>query len=47
MVVPELGRIRRCDASHAKTVLGWQTRAAAESIVDCAQSLLAAGLVKA
>lgn len=46
MVVPELGRTRRCDASHAKAVLGWQTRAAAESIVDCAESLLATGLVK-
>lgn len=47
MVVPELGRRRQCDASHAKAVLGWQTRPAAESIVDCAESLLAAGLVKA
>nr|WP_310525083.1 NAD-dependent epimerase/dehydratase family protein [Polymorphobacter sp.] len=46
MVVPELGRARRCDASHAKTVLGWQTRPASESITDCAQSLLAAGLIK-
>ncbi|MEY2883992.1 MAG: hypothetical protein RL490_1716 [Pseudomonadota bacterium] len=47
MVVPELGRRRQCDASHAETVLGWKTRAAAESIIDCAESLLAAGLVKA
>lgn len=46
MVMPELGRERRCDASHALDVLGWKTRAAAESIVDCAESLLAAGLVK-
>ena len=46
MVVPELGRTRRCDAGHAKAVLGWQTRPASETIVDCAQSLLAAGLVK-
>lgn len=46
MVVPELGRRRQCDASHAKSVLGWQTRPAAESIVDCADSLLAAGIVK-
>jgi dihydroflavonol-4-reductase len=46
MVVPELGRRRQCDASHAKAVLGWQTRPAADSIVDCAQSLIAAGLVK-
>ena len=46
MVVPELGRTRRCDASHAEAALGWKTRPAAESIVDCAQSLLAAGLVR-
>ncbi len=46
MVIPELGRTRRCDAGHAKAVLGWQTRAAAESIVDCATSLLDARLVK-
>jgi dihydroflavonol-4-reductase len=46
MVVPELGRRRQCDASHAETVLGWKTRPAAESIVDCANSLIANGLVK-
>lgn len=46
MVVPELGRTRRCDASHAEKVLGWKTRAVAESIVDCAQSLIVNGLVK-
>jgi dihydroflavonol-4-reductase len=46
MVTPELGRRRQCDASHAERVLGWKTRAAAETIVDCAESLLAAGLVK-
>ncbi len=46
MVIPELGRRRQCDASHARAVLGWKTRAAAESIVDCANSLLAAGLTK-
>lgn len=41
MVVPELRRERRCDASHALDRLGWQTRPAAETIVDCAESLLA------
>ncbi len=46
MVTPELGRRRQCDAGHAKAALGWQTRPAAESIVDCAQSLIANGLVK-
>ena len=46
MVIPELGRRRQCDASHAERVLGWKTRAAAESIVDCGQSLIANGLVR-
>jgi dihydroflavonol-4-reductase len=41
MVVPELGRKRPCDASHALNLLGWKSRPAAESIVDCARSLLA------
>ena len=47
MVLPELGRERVCDARHAKDKLGWTTRPAAESIVDAARSLVAAGLVKA
>jgi dihydroflavonol-4-reductase len=46
MVVPELGRTRRCDASHALAALGWRTLAAEETVVDCAQSLLAAGVVE-
>lgn len=41
MVLPELGRERPCDASHALARLGWQTRPARESILDCAESLLA------
>jgi dihydroflavonol-4-reductase len=47
MVVPELGKERIVDSSHAKVVLGWQTRPEEETIVDCAKSLIAAGLVKA
>lgn len=46
MVTPELGKERICDSSHALEVLGWKTRAEEETIVDCAESLLAAGLVK-
>jgi dihydroflavonol-4-reductase len=46
MVLPELGKVRICDASHAKAVLGWVPRPAAESIVDCANSLMAHGLIK-
>jgi dihydroflavonol-4-reductase len=41
MVLPELGRTRHCDASHALDRLGWKTRPAAESVIDCAESLLA------
>jgi dihydroflavonol-4-reductase len=47
MVTPELGKERVVDSSHAKAVLGWQTRPEEETIVECAQSLIGAGLVKA
>lgn len=46
MVLPELGRERICDSSHARAVLGWKPRAPAESIVDTARSLIEHGLVK-
>lgn len=46
-VVPELGNVRNIDASHAKAVLGWETRAEADTIEDTARSLIARGLVKA
>jgi dihydroflavonol-4-reductase len=42
----ELGSVRNQDASHAKTVLGWATRPAEQSIVDAARSLIALGIVK-
>ncbi len=42
----ELGKTRNVDASHAKQRLGWQTRNEEESIVDCAKSLIAHGVVK-
>ncbi|MBL8324689.1 MAG: NAD-dependent epimerase/dehydratase family protein [Rubrivivax sp.] len=42
----ELGVVRHLDASHAKAVLGWQTRPAERSIVDCARSLLELGLAR-
>jgi dihydroflavonol-4-reductase len=45
MVTSELGRERHCNASHARTMLGWTPRPVEESIVDCAKSLLAAQLV--
>ncbi len=46
MVLPELGKARIIDASHARDTLGWVARPVEDTIVDCAESLLAAGLVK-
>jgi dihydroflavonol-4-reductase len=46
MVVPELGRRREASAAHAAERLGWRTRDEAETILDCARSLMAKGLVK-
>jgi len=45
-IVGELGNVRDADAAHALTVLGWQTRPAEQSIVDCARSLIDLGVVK-
>lgn len=42
----ELGKSRHCDTSHAKERLGWETRPAEESVIDCAKSLIAHGVVK-
>lgn len=47
MVLSELGRERRSDASHAKAVLGWRARPAEESVVDTARSLIEHRMVKA
>jgi len=44
-VVSELGKTRLVDASHAKEVLGWETRPAEESIMDTANDLLRRGIV--
>ena len=46
LVLPELGRERIGDSSHARRAIGWNPRPAAETIVDTARSLIAAGLVK-
>lgn len=46
IVLPELGRTRVGDASHARAVIGFNPRPVAETIVDTARSLIAAGLVK-
>lgn len=42
----ELGKSRHCDVSHAKQRLGWETRPAEDSVIDCAKSLIAHGVVK-
>jgi dihydroflavonol-4-reductase len=46
MVVGELGSVRNMDATHAKNVLGWQTRPVEDSLADCARSLIEQGVVK-
>jgi dihydroflavonol-4-reductase len=46
-LTPELGRRRDCDASHARDALGWIMRPAADTIADCANSLIEHGLIKA
>jgi len=46
MIKSEIGRPRRCDTTHARTKLGWTPRDAADSIVECAESLIAAGIVR-
>lgn len=42
----ELGKTRNVDASHARQRLGWETRPAEDSILDCAKSLIAYGVVR-
>jgi dihydroflavonol-4-reductase len=46
-VVGELGSVRKMDASHARSVLGWVARPVEESIGDTARSLIKLGIVKA
>lgn len=46
-VTTELSRDKHMDASHAKTVLGWETRPIEDSIVDTAQSLIDLDILKA
>ncbi len=42
----ELGRSRATSSAHAQTKLGWAPRPPEESLVDCANSLIAQGVVK-
>jgi nucleoside-diphosphate-sugar epimerase len=43
-IAPGLGRRNRHTTAKAESVLGWRRRPAAETIVDCARSLLAHGV---
>ena len=45
-VVGELGSVRHQDASHAKAVLGWETRPVEQSILDTARCLIDLGLLR-
>lgn len=44
-IVGELGRTRATDPAHTKMVMGWETRDEADSLVDCANSLIDHGIV--
>jgi Nucleoside-diphosphate-sugar epimerases len=46
-IVPALGRRNRHSTDKAREVLGWQARPAAETVVDCARSLIEANAVPA
>lgn len=46
MVTGELGKRRETPATHARDVLGWVPRPAADTIVDTARSLIDLGIVK-
>lgn len=44
-ILPELGQVRQTTSDAARRVLGWQPRPAAESLSDCARSLIQLGVV--
>jgi dihydroflavonol-4-reductase len=44
-IEPGLGRKNRQTAEKARRVLGWQPRPAAETVVDCAESLISWNVV--
>ncbi|OYY67606.1 aldehyde reductase [Sphingomonas sp. 28-63-12] len=46
MVTGELGKQRLTPSDHARDVLSWEPRLAADTIIDCARSLIDRGVVK-
>jgi dihydroflavonol-4-reductase len=44
-ITPALGRRNRHSTEKARTVLGWQPRPARQTVLDCAESLIAHGAV--
>jgi dihydroflavonol-4-reductase len=44
-MVPRLGKMHRHTAAKAERVLGWRTRPATRTLVDCAESLIATRVV--
>ena len=45
-LIGEIGRTRTHSSARAQTVLGWRPRPPEQSILDCARSLIAHGVVK-
>jgi dihydroflavonol-4-reductase len=45
-VIGELGNVRDASGAHAFERLGWKTRPAEDSIIDCAKSLIERGVVR-
>jgi dihydroflavonol-4-reductase len=46
-IIPALGRRNRHSTDKAREIFGWQARPAAETVVDCARSLIEANAVPA
>ena len=44
-ITPSLGRRNRHSTEKARTLLGWQPRPARQTVLDCAESLMARGAV--
>jgi len=45
-VVPDLGKIKVVTNEKARTVLGWTPRSLRESVLDTAESLISAGIIR-